>query len=198
MKLPTYDVAVIGAGFTGSALAVQLAEAMPAGSKILLLGAPKATAKGVAYGTDRAAPSSQCPRRPDEHAPRRSLALRPVAAGRRARAGRRRRPRSRRPTSRAWSTGATCSNACTRRSATRRAGCRSTSSRAPRRRSSSGTVCTRSGRRPASAMRRGSRGALPRAWPAGVPDSGRVHRSRGARADDRRPLVGRADREHRA
>ena len=51
MKLPTYDVAVIGAGFTGSVLAVQLVEAMPARSKILLLGTPKATAKGVAYGT---------------------------------------------------------------------------------------------------------------------------------------------------
>ena len=51
MKLPTYDVAVIGTGFTGSALAVQLVEAMPAKSKILLLGTPKATAKGVAYGT---------------------------------------------------------------------------------------------------------------------------------------------------
>ena len=39
--------------------------------------------------------------------------------------------------------------------------------------------------------------ALPWAWPAGVSDPGRGRRSRGARADDRRPLVGRADRELR-
>jgi len=52
MKLPTYDVAVIGAGATGAALAVQLTRAMPAGARVLVLGTPRETGKGVAYGTE--------------------------------------------------------------------------------------------------------------------------------------------------
>jgi uncharacterized NAD(P)/FAD-binding protein YdhS len=48
----TYDVIIIGAGFTGSALAIQLARRLPAGGRVLLIGAPNATGRGVAYGTD--------------------------------------------------------------------------------------------------------------------------------------------------
>ena len=48
----TFDVAIIGAGFTGTALAVHLLRVMPRGSRILMLGSPKATARGLAYGTD--------------------------------------------------------------------------------------------------------------------------------------------------
>jgi uncharacterized NAD(P)/FAD-binding protein YdhS len=51
MTLPSYDVAVIGAGATGSALVIQLVRRLPAGSRILLLGTPRETARGVAYGT---------------------------------------------------------------------------------------------------------------------------------------------------
>ncbi len=50
MTLPSYDVAVIGAGATGCALVIQLVRRMPAGSRILLLGTPRETARGVAYG----------------------------------------------------------------------------------------------------------------------------------------------------
>lgn len=46
-----YDVAVAGAGATGVALVVQLARCLPAGSRVLLVGAPGETARGVAYGT---------------------------------------------------------------------------------------------------------------------------------------------------
>jgi len=46
-----YDVAVIGAGATGAALTVQLVRQLPAGRRVLLLGTPRETARGVAYGT---------------------------------------------------------------------------------------------------------------------------------------------------
>jgi uncharacterized NAD(P)/FAD-binding protein YdhS len=46
-----WDVAVIGAGLTGSALTIQLARRMPAGSRILLIGSPKEIGHGLAYGT---------------------------------------------------------------------------------------------------------------------------------------------------
>jgi len=37
---PTYDVAVIGAGFTSANLAIPLIDRMPAGSSIVLVGNP--------------------------------------------------------------------------------------------------------------------------------------------------------------
>src|SRR5262245_11322653 len=49
MSTPTYDVAVIGAGFTGANLAIQLVNRMPAGSSILLIGTPGDTGRGLAY-----------------------------------------------------------------------------------------------------------------------------------------------------
>lgn len=49
MSTSTYDVAVIGAGFTGANLAIQLMNRMPAGSSILLVGTPGDTGRGVAY-----------------------------------------------------------------------------------------------------------------------------------------------------
>ena len=52
MTAPVYDVLILGAGFTGTALAIQLARGLPAGSRVLLLGTPKATGRGLAYGTD--------------------------------------------------------------------------------------------------------------------------------------------------
>ena len=47
----THDIAVVGAGLTGSALAVQLARCLRAGARVLLLGAPGETARGIAYST---------------------------------------------------------------------------------------------------------------------------------------------------
>ena len=52
MIAPSYDVLILGAGFTGTALAVQLARRLPEGSRVLLVGSPKATGRGIAYGTD--------------------------------------------------------------------------------------------------------------------------------------------------
>lgn len=52
MTAPAYDVMIIGAGFTGAALAIQLARRLPAESRVLLVGTPKATGRGIAYGTD--------------------------------------------------------------------------------------------------------------------------------------------------
>src|SRR5207249_1501181 len=49
MSTSTFDVAVIGAGFTGANLAIQLMNRMPAGSSILLIGTPGDTGRGVAY-----------------------------------------------------------------------------------------------------------------------------------------------------
>jgi uncharacterized NAD(P)/FAD-binding protein YdhS len=46
-----YDVAIVGAGFTGSALAIQLLQRFPHGSRVLLVGAPRSIGRGVAYGT---------------------------------------------------------------------------------------------------------------------------------------------------
>lgn len=47
----TYDIAVIGAGLTGSAVAIHLARQMPETPRVLLLGSPGETAKGLAYAT---------------------------------------------------------------------------------------------------------------------------------------------------
>jgi uncharacterized NAD(P)/FAD-binding protein YdhS len=47
-----YDVIIIGAGFTGTALAIQLARRLPESARVLLVGTPKATGRGIAYGTD--------------------------------------------------------------------------------------------------------------------------------------------------
>ena len=55
MTTQPYDVAIVGAGFTGSALAVNLLRALPDGSRLLLLGSPRATGRGLAYGTTNAA-----------------------------------------------------------------------------------------------------------------------------------------------
>jgi uncharacterized NAD(P)/FAD-binding protein YdhS len=52
MAAPAYDVLVLGAGFTGTALTVQLARRLPAPSRILLIGSPGAIGRGLAYGTD--------------------------------------------------------------------------------------------------------------------------------------------------
>jgi uncharacterized NAD(P)/FAD-binding protein YdhS len=52
MTAPAYDVLIIGAGFTGTALAIQLARRLPPQSRVLLVGTPKATGRGLAYGTD--------------------------------------------------------------------------------------------------------------------------------------------------
>jgi uncharacterized NAD(P)/FAD-binding protein YdhS len=52
MAAPSYDVLILGAGFTGTALAIQLARRLPAGSRVLLVGTPKSTGRGIAYGTD--------------------------------------------------------------------------------------------------------------------------------------------------
>src|SRR5712692_635164 len=52
MTAPAYDVLILGAGFTGTALAIQLARRLPAQSRVLLVGTPKATGRGLAYGTD--------------------------------------------------------------------------------------------------------------------------------------------------
>ena len=37
---------------TGTALAIQLARRLPPQSRVLLVGTPKATGRGLAYGTD--------------------------------------------------------------------------------------------------------------------------------------------------
>ena len=52
MTASAYDVIIIGAGFTGTALAIQLARSLPAGARVLLVGTPEATGRGIAYGTD--------------------------------------------------------------------------------------------------------------------------------------------------
>jgi uncharacterized NAD(P)/FAD-binding protein YdhS len=52
MSTPTYDVAVIGAGFTGANLAIQLINRMPAASSVLLIGSPGETGRGLAYGPE--------------------------------------------------------------------------------------------------------------------------------------------------
>jgi uncharacterized NAD(P)/FAD-binding protein YdhS len=49
MSTPTFDVAVIGAGFTGANLAIQLINRLPAGSSVLLVGSPGDTGRGLAY-----------------------------------------------------------------------------------------------------------------------------------------------------
>ena len=48
---PNYDVVIIGAGFTGSALTIQLLRQLRHGSHILLVGAPGSIGRGLAYGT---------------------------------------------------------------------------------------------------------------------------------------------------
>lgn len=48
------DIAIIGAGFSGTALARTLLRNTPAGSRIALVGTPESFARGVAYGTRRA------------------------------------------------------------------------------------------------------------------------------------------------
>ena len=53
MSAPTHDVAIIGAGFTGVALAIQLIRSLPAGARIVLIGSPQETGRGQAYGTER-------------------------------------------------------------------------------------------------------------------------------------------------
>ena len=52
MKPPPYDVAIVGAGYTGIALAVELLSRLPDASRLLLLGAPGRIGLGLAYGTD--------------------------------------------------------------------------------------------------------------------------------------------------
>jgi uncharacterized NAD(P)/FAD-binding protein YdhS len=52
MSTPTYDVAVIGAGFTGANLAIQLINRMPAGSSVALVGSPGETGRGLAYRSE--------------------------------------------------------------------------------------------------------------------------------------------------
>lgn len=47
-----YDIAIIGAGFTGTALTVELLERVGHRARILLVGSPQATGRGLAYGTD--------------------------------------------------------------------------------------------------------------------------------------------------
>ena len=51
MKEPSHHVAVIGSGATGAALVIQLVRHLPAGSRVLLLGTPRETGHGIAYGT---------------------------------------------------------------------------------------------------------------------------------------------------
>ena len=48
------DIAIIGAGFTGVALARTLLREAPNGTRIALVGSPESFARGVAYGTRRA------------------------------------------------------------------------------------------------------------------------------------------------
>lgn len=48
------DIAIIGAGFTGVALARTLLREAPDGTRIALVGSPESFARGVAYGTRRA------------------------------------------------------------------------------------------------------------------------------------------------
>ncbi len=52
MSAPIPDVAIIGAGFTGVALAIQLTRSLRTGARILLVGAPQATGRGQAYATE--------------------------------------------------------------------------------------------------------------------------------------------------
>ena len=52
MKSPPYDVAIVGAGYTGIALTVDLLSRLADGSRLLLLGAPGRIGLGLAYGTD--------------------------------------------------------------------------------------------------------------------------------------------------
>jgi uncharacterized NAD(P)/FAD-binding protein YdhS len=52
MSTASADVAIIGAGFTGANLAIQLINRMPAGSSILLVGSPGDTGRGLAYGPE--------------------------------------------------------------------------------------------------------------------------------------------------
>jgi uncharacterized NAD(P)/FAD-binding protein YdhS len=46
-----FDVAIVGAGLTGSLLAIQLLRQMPAGSSVALIGKAGETGMGLAYGT---------------------------------------------------------------------------------------------------------------------------------------------------
>lgn len=48
------DIAIIGAGFTGVALARTLLRTAPPGTRLALVGAPESFARGIAYGTRRA------------------------------------------------------------------------------------------------------------------------------------------------
>jgi len=54
MRITDPDIAVIGAGFTGVALAVRLLSTLPDGAGLLLVGAPGEIGHGYAYGTDLA------------------------------------------------------------------------------------------------------------------------------------------------
>ncbi len=49
MSALSFDVAVIGAGFSGAALTIQLLERMPAGSRVALIGTPGEIGSGLAY-----------------------------------------------------------------------------------------------------------------------------------------------------
>ena len=52
MRIARPDVAVIGAGFTGVAVAIRLLRTLPDGASLLLIGTPRATGHGYAYGTE--------------------------------------------------------------------------------------------------------------------------------------------------
>jgi uncharacterized NAD(P)/FAD-binding protein YdhS len=52
MSTSRFDVAVIGAGFTGADLAIQLINRLPAGASVLLVGSPGEVGRGLAYGVE--------------------------------------------------------------------------------------------------------------------------------------------------
>ena len=51
MSEQMHDVLIVGAGFTGSALAVELLRRLPQGARIMMIGEPNATGHGLAYRT---------------------------------------------------------------------------------------------------------------------------------------------------
>ncbi|MEJ0011897.1 MAG: FAD/NAD(P)-binding protein [Bauldia sp.] len=49
MEATSHDIAIVGAGLSGSALAIQLARRMPKDARIVLIGRPDETGRGLAY-----------------------------------------------------------------------------------------------------------------------------------------------------